>query len=81
MFCGSEEEERTRFRKKKRKRNKKKKQKILVAAKNELVMMKSYFKTYNHVNYFFAVLKSFFDESALYAKFLMRFSGLKAKGT
>ena len=59
MFCGLGEEERTKIRKKK-----KEKRENLIAAKSGLVGMKGYLKTYNHVKYFFAVLKPFLTETA-----------------
>ena len=61
MFCGLGEEERTKIRKKKKEKRKKRKKKEinLIAAKSGLVGMKGYLKTYNHMKYFFAVLKPF----------------------
>ena len=60
MFCGSEEE-RTKFRMKKNEKQKKKgkKGKNLIAAKSELVGMKGYLETYNHVKYFLPYLRRF----------------------
>ena len=43
--------------------------------------MKGYLKTYNHIKYFFAVLKPFLIEPAFYAKLAGRFLGLKTKIT
>ena len=55
MFCGLGAEERTRFRQKKWK----KKEKNHIAAKNGLVGMKGYLKTYNCVKYFLPYLSRF----------------------
>ena len=57
MFCGLGEKECTRFRKKTKERKEKKKEnknkeEQLIAAKNGLVGMKGYRKTYNRVKYF-----------------------------
>ena len=60
MFCGLGEE-RTKIRKKKKE---KEREKNLIAAKSGLVGMKGYLKTYNHMKYFFAVLKPFLTETA-----------------
>ena len=43
--------------------------------------MKGYLKTYNHVKYFFAVLKPFLNETAFYAKHEGRFFGSKINVT
>ena len=51
MFGGLGEEERTKIRKKKR-RKKEKKEINLIVAKNGLIGMKGYLKTYNHMKYF-----------------------------
>ena len=53
MFCGLGEEERTKSRKKKKEIN-------LIAAESELVGMKGYLTTYNHVKYFLPYLKAVF---------------------
>ena len=71
------EEERTRFGKKKKekmekkeeKKGKKKKKRLIVAISG-LVEMKGYLKTYNHVKYFFVIPWPFWNETAVYAKFL-----------
>ena len=55
MFCGLGEEERTKIRKKKRK----KKEMNLIAAKNGLVEMKGYLKTYNRMKYFLPYFSRF----------------------
>ena len=58
MFCGLGEE-RTKFRKKKRKKK-------LITAKSGLVGMKGYLETQPYET-FFAVLKPFLTDTALYA--------------
>ena len=55
-FCGLGEEERTKIRKKKKE---KKREINLIAAKNGLVGMKGYLKTYNHMKYFLPYLSRF----------------------
>ena len=56
MFCGLGEEERTKITKTKKG---KKKEKKLIAAKSELVGMKGYLKTYNHMKYFLPYISRF----------------------
>ena len=61
MFCGLGEE-RTKIRKKKKEKKGKKKEKKeinLIVAKNGLVGMKGYLKTYNHMKYFLPYLSRF----------------------
>ena len=58
MFCGLGEEVRTKFRKKE-KEKKEKKEINLIEAKNGLVEIKGYFRTYNHVKYFLRYLSRF----------------------
>ena len=55
--------------KKEEKKGKKKKKRLIVAISG-LVEMKGYLKTYNHVKYFFVIPWPFWNETAVYAKFL-----------
>ena len=73
MFYGVVEKERRRFRKKKGK-------KTLCAAKNGLVGMKGYLKTYiQPCETFVAALKLFLTETAFYAELSGWFSGPKTE--
>ena len=81
MLCGLEKKSVQKLGRKKGKKRKEKKEKNLIVAKSGLVVMKVYLKTYNHMKYFFAVLKPFLTETAFYAKLSWRYSGSKTKFT
>ena len=80
MFCGLGEEQRTKSRKKKMENKRKKKEKTSSRPKVGWLGWKGILR---HTTYeiFFAVLKPFLTETAIYAKFAGRFSGSKTKVT